>query len=353
MRSFVGFCLFTVLLLGCSNPNESANKLFVDATALLQDSFTKEAIDPVAAVESSETALSKIAEIIHSYPSSDLAVKLVQGQTIFNKLSVKALQDRQERLQTMAKVVRDVTESPLSVALWLAEKQCAIFSLTYLVESGRIKQALQVVNARNSDIIKAQALETIAIALAKAGDPQQAIQIANTIGEDSTRAAALERIAIIPTDATEIKASAVAVNTKQALQVANAKDYDSGKVLALCEIASSLAKAGDIKQAQAVCKQALQVADGMTNVLIDDKKPEKQEALVLIICALLDAGDTKQAIQIINANEYCKTHVSRYLEKFSLFEIKDNGQRIPIKTFSKEQQQLARMVIYYCLNQRT
>jgi hypothetical protein len=67
MKSVARFCLLSILLLGCSNPNESANKLFVEATTLFQDSFAEESSgDPEAAAVSSEKALNGIEKIIHS-----------------------------------------------------------------------------------------------------------------------------------------------------------------------------------------------------------------------------------------------------------------------------------------------
>jgi tetratricopeptide (TPR) repeat protein len=262
-----------------SSSNESANKLFIEATRLLQESFAQEFSDPEAAVVASEKALNEIEKITRSYPSSDLAVKLVQGQTVFNELSVEAFQDRQKKLQATAKVVHDATTSPQGLAVWLAG-HCPQLAFRYFVDIGDTTQALQVANTIQKDCYKADASVDIATALAKAGDTTQAqavftqaLQLANTIQGDFRKAVALGNIAT---------ALAKAGDTTQALQVANTISKDFGKARALVDIATALAEAGDTKQ-------ALQLA----NAIQEDS--DKVWALRDIATALAEAGDTKQA----------------------------------------------------------
>ena len=304
MKSPTRFCLLALLLVGCSSSNESANKLFIEATRLLQESFAQESSDPEAAVVASEKALNKIEKITRSYPSSDWAVKLVQGQTIFNELSVKALQDRQKELQATAKVVHDATESPQGLAVWLAghDRQLAF---RYLVDIADTKQALEVANTIQKDSFKAGALRNIATALAEAGDTTQAQAIFT-----------------------------------QAHQVANTTQEDSFKAWALVDIATSLAKAGDTTQ-------ALQVA----NTIQEDSV--KAWALRNIAIALAEAGDTTQALQVANTIQKDSVkavalgNVNGSVESAGLllFETNSKGQHVPIKKFSKEQLRLARMSI--------
>jgi tetratricopeptide (TPR) repeat protein len=363
--------------LRCSSSNESANKLFIEATRLLQESFAQEFSDPEAAVVASKKALNEIEKITRSYPSSDLAVKLVQGQTVFNELSVEAFQDRQKKLQATAKVVHDATKSPQGLAVWLAGHYPQL-AFRYFVDIGDTTQALQVANTIQEDSVKAVALEVIATALAKAGDTKQAVQLANTIqgnfyktdasvdiatalakAGDTTQAQAVFTQALQLANTIQgdfhkavalgniATALARAGDTTQALQVANTISKDFGKARALVDIATALAEAGDTTQ-------ALQVA----NTIQEDS--DKVWALRDIATALAEAGDTTQAQAVFTqalqvANSLSKDSVKAWAlgnvndrvksAGLLLFETSSEGQHVPIKKFSKEQLRLARMSI--------
>jgi len=77
-------------------PNEAANELFVEAVQLfsLADSMTgKEAIDLY------DQGLIKLQEIIAKHSKSDLAVKLISGETLFTNRSLKQIQDKVDTLR--------------------------------------------------------------------------------------------------------------------------------------------------------------------------------------------------------------------------------------------------------------
>lgn len=360
---------------GSSSSNESANKLFVEATTLFQESFDQESSDPEAAAVASEKALNEIEKITRSYPSSDLAVKFVQGQPIFNELSVKALHERQKELQATAKVVQDATKSPQDFAVWLAGHNPQL-AYRYFVEIGDTKQALQVANIISDDLLKTSASRGVATALTEKGDTKQALQVANTIQEDFKKARALVDIATALAKAGDTKqaqtvfkralevANAIsdyvgklsalrsiaaalvkAGYTTQALQVANNLQKDSGKAWVFWEIAGALAEAGDTTQALQVCNT---IQEGFS----------KAWALSNTAIALVKAGDNtqaqtvlKQSLQVTNAIQedspkaFQLERITQQIESLLLFETSSNGQQIPIREFSKEQRQLARMSI--------
>jgi tetratricopeptide (TPR) repeat protein len=84
-----------MLLVSCStDPNEAANKLFVEAQQLVEKADKLTGKDRLRALVS---AKEKLATVIEKYPSSTLAVQLASGQTI-GKLSRKDLSNHICRL---------------------------------------------------------------------------------------------------------------------------------------------------------------------------------------------------------------------------------------------------------------
>lgn len=62
---------------GCSNANENANKLYIEASRLFKSADY-------------EQALQKLGTIIEEYPESDIAVKLVQGEARIGGYTLEA-----------------------------------------------------------------------------------------------------------------------------------------------------------------------------------------------------------------------------------------------------------------------
>jgi len=87
--SYFMFPLLLLLVIGCSNHNGKANKLFVEASQLVESLKYKQALE-------------KLELIIKRYPQSDLAVKLVQGEakigrftySEFKNLVVPAIEEK-------------------------------------------------------------------------------------------------------------------------------------------------------------------------------------------------------------------------------------------------------------------
>lgn len=79
--------LAIVVLLGCSNPNERANKLFVEAHQLVDEGT--ETKDRSERLRLYRKALSNLEKIISDYPSSTLAKELMQGSAKVGNLTMK------------------------------------------------------------------------------------------------------------------------------------------------------------------------------------------------------------------------------------------------------------------------
>ena len=92
-----------VALVGCgkkeqakATPDASANKLFVEAVQLITSA---EEQTGEAAIKDYEQALGKLGEIIANYSESDLAVKLISGETLFTGKSLKEIKERVKELR--------------------------------------------------------------------------------------------------------------------------------------------------------------------------------------------------------------------------------------------------------------
>jgi hypothetical protein len=109
MRYFL-LMIAVVALVGCgkkkhelSTPNEVANKLFVEAVELVEDAQSKEAHDLKGAIAGYERALAKVREITREYKESDIAVKLVSGETLFTGKTMAQIKERIGELQLRPK----------------------------------------------------------------------------------------------------------------------------------------------------------------------------------------------------------------------------------------------------------
>ena len=98
--------LAAVILVGCgkeeqakATPDASANKLFVEAVQLITSA---EEQTGEAAIKDYEQALGKLGEIIANYSESDLAVKLISGETLFTGKSLEEIQERVKELKRVA-----------------------------------------------------------------------------------------------------------------------------------------------------------------------------------------------------------------------------------------------------------
>jgi hypothetical protein len=80
-------------------PDEAANELFVEAIELVSKAKSEENTNIPAAIKSYEEALVKVRKIVNEYKKSDLAVKLVSGETLFTGKSMAQIEERVDELQ--------------------------------------------------------------------------------------------------------------------------------------------------------------------------------------------------------------------------------------------------------------
>jgi tetratricopeptide (TPR) repeat protein len=115
---FVTVCLAGAISLSCASPEKKANKLFVEAVQQTQLAQEAERDDYVTALKFYEEALQRVETIISRYPSSDIAVKIIQGESRIGLFSATELTKRvvpEVRLKAAAE------GNPLGCANFLAD----------------------------------------------------------------------------------------------------------------------------------------------------------------------------------------------------------------------------------------
>jgi hypothetical protein len=101
--------IVAVALVGCGgDPNKKANELYVEAVQLITSAERKITPydSPISDVRSSweglkeyEQALDNLQKILDDYSESDLAVKLISGETLAAKKSLEAIEARVSKLK--------------------------------------------------------------------------------------------------------------------------------------------------------------------------------------------------------------------------------------------------------------
>lgn len=302
---FISILLF---LSGCSgNPNEKANKLYTEASQILQNSKLED--DSYSDVYNSyENAKSRIDRILSKYPSSNIAVELLSGDMEISGLTLSQFHE----LESSLKLLAEAEQSPFSCALLVANKmQYPQQQASVLVEiAGKYAKAGQ----------KEQADQLLS----------QALQSTDTIKDDTTRQAMIwsevagmfamlgqtEEADKVISHALQSKlgtANQVLVLTKtagkyaeagqkeqadqllsQALQIANTSNYTETKVRLLIEIAGTYAKAEQKEQVDKLLSEALQA----TNTFSSAEK--KAPFLVEIAGIYAETDQFEQATQLLS-----------------------------------------------------
>jgi len=263
-----------------SDDSARANSLFVEAVQLIQSS--QNTLNDKEKLEQLDNALGKLNRIIDKYPSSDLAVKLITGQSIGN-INLKTVA---ESLRAVAKSIKEVEDNAKKDACYEAPTTKCVLVIA-LSEAKTIEGALQ----------RLDALRSIAEAQANAGDIKAAFSTAKTIEDASWRSIALLGIAVAQANAGDIKAAFATAKTIEGAF------WRSG---ALSGIAEAQANAGDIKAAFATAK-TIEDAD------------DRSGALSGIAVAQANAGDIKASQSTITlALNLAKTIEDAYDRSYAL-----------------------------------
>ncbi len=103
---------------GCSaDPNEKANKLYVEASQLLQSAQQRKEKKFSADYAAYQDAKETIDAILTDYPASTVAVGLLSGQTKILGLTLRQFQEKEEAVKLLA----EAEQSPFEAAFVVAE----------------------------------------------------------------------------------------------------------------------------------------------------------------------------------------------------------------------------------------
>jgi len=229
---FFVFSIGAISFLACStDPNEQANKLYVEAIEIWQNAKIK-ADNYSKAYESHKEAVKKIDRIISKYASSNIAVGLMSGQTRIAGMTLNEFQNLKGSLKSFA----EAEKQPLACALLIVGTDSKARVLADI--AGKYAQAGQTEKATQ---ILFQALET-----------------ANTIEGANSKARVLADIAGKYADAGQPEKAAQVLS--QAFETARTIEYASSKAWALVDIAGKYADAGQTEKATQILSQALETA---------------------------------------------------------------------------------------------
>ena len=131
--------LALVVAAGCgkkATPDEAANELFVEAIELVSKAKSEENTNIPAAIKSYEEALVKVRKIVNEYKKSDLAVKLVSGETLFTGKSMEQIEEREGELLTQFWAHRN--EAIAGVKLWEFETGGSVSSSPAIGSDGTV-----------------------------------------------------------------------------------------------------------------------------------------------------------------------------------------------------------------------
>ncbi|MDH3998254.1 MAG: hypothetical protein OET90_05390 [Desulfuromonadales bacterium] len=246
-----------LLLSGCSeDPNEAANKLFVEASKQFDQARAETTYK--ASWQAYTEAAAKLDQITSKYQTSNIAVSLVSGQAKLSNYSLDKFRAVEDPLKRLA----EAEQSPLSFAYLLTE------------------------NLDIEDWEKKSLLNDIIISLAMSGDMEKASEIINSSMDAKDRDSLLLEALFEVADSGDYSR---ATTLKESIT------ESSPKAMASYAIAKALAKAGELKKAQ----QMLDQTEGLLASIEDQN--EKAYCRVIQAEALIEAGQTDKAKQIVLA----------------------------------------------------
>jgi tetratricopeptide (TPR) repeat protein len=314
MSRIVIGALVALVIAGCSaDPNEQANKLFVEAQRLVE---TAERQKPEEAVRSLSSAEEKLKAIVARYPSANLAVQLASGQSVGN-ISLRSVAEL--RLTAAWAVCIGapkrmcVLELAEGVGLSIKDNWLRAVGLASIAaRSGKVTEALQLAQSIEFEPSRSQVVADIVIVQVGAGKLDEARHLAQSIKDQTTRIVSLASIAARSGKVTEALQLAEAIDLSsrldlaaniaaaqvrvgriaEALQLAQSFVDPSSRCSVLASIAVAQAEAGLTKDAGNTIEQASQLSQSLTGGY------EYLRALVLptIGLAQAKAGLTVEAV---------------------------------------------------------
>ncbi|CAK8723105.1 MAG: hypothetical protein CDV28_13226 [Candidatus Electronema aureum] len=245
--------LMLVLVLvcgGCSaDPNEKANKLYVEASQLLQSAQQRKEKDFSADYAAYQDARKTIDAILTDYPASTVAVGLLSGQTKILGLTLRQFQEKEEAVKLLA----EAEQSPLEAAFVVAEamegnthdKAVALTVALIAIaenhaEAGKNEKATALLEQLEKTIkgngFELSMFSHVAISYAKIGQKEKGERLLSQLlkqENDNKNDSVLQSISI---------GYAICGNISRAIDIANKIDEPLWKSLALATVANEIEK---------------------------------------------------------------------------------------------------------------
>lgn len=299
-------CLFaTLLLVGCSDPNEKANQVFQVAQKQIK---AAETLKPDDALANLIAAQHNLKLIVDRFPSSDIAVRLRSGEaigTVSLAAVAKAIAEARQAkaappatpptVPTAAPPVIPVTTSlpskndVLAMAVKAARlikddtagsiysRDTRSYAYAELAEAqsaaGQIAAALKTAGSVKGDLHRSVVFMGVAEGQAAAGQMEAALKTAQSIKDDYTRSLALVKIATA--EAALGRKAEASENMRRALKAAQSMKSGSIQLKALIKFARVKAAMGHKAEASDMLRQVLKTAQStiknfeLPNVLLD------------------------------------------------------------------------------------
>lgn len=272
MRQAVIIGVFALVLVSCSgDPNEQANKLFVEAQQLIERA---EKQGPEEQLQTLLSAEEKLKTIVIKYPAANLAVQLSSGQNIGN-ISLKGM------LEVIA------------VAAWSAclaspKRACVLNQAVKLVAS-----------FKDPGEMHTKALGAIAMAQAKAGLLKEAAATFDYAMQAARRIREIERIQIVISIGTAQANAGFLREARsafdEALKMAQSQPLTTEtRAEEFASLAEAQGKTGMMKEASTTLDRALNNLKGIPNESWNAR--ERTSALASIARAQVKIGLGKEAV---------------------------------------------------------
>ena len=224
-----------------------ANKLFVDAVRLITAAASKQI--PAEQLLLLEESLAKLNQIMENHPSTDLAVKLITGQSI-GAISLGELTSAIDELKRQSKAAEQAAIRNACIdSLDARDPKCAMWLSAIVgthLQKGDLAAALEAAMTHEPGRARDNLLHNIARHHAQAGNRREALAIVDSMETERARNGARNDV-----DADLFQFHLQAGNFKQALAAAQSIDHPVRREQTLRQIAISQARAGDENDAYA------------------------------------------------------------------------------------------------------
>jgi tetratricopeptide (TPR) repeat protein len=176
--------------MGCSSPDEEANKLLVEAQQLFSAAESAEDTSYSEASDLYSEALGKLERIVSKYPSSNLAIRIAQGEVIIEPYTLTTFKDE---VVPLVKSKAAAESRPIYCALLFAQRiqkkgskeQMMVRVATAFAKVGMYNEARGIADELTDPLARAQLLTNIAGTYAEAGISDEIPGIVESIESSS------------------------------------------------------------------------------------------------------------------------------------------------------------------------